>query len=121
MKLIVLAAAVLAATMALAGCRGGTSGHAASRVSAAATSTPVKNGETIARMLLKPCLPANLVTLLGKEGRARFAGCLEIPKANRSAFETAVSQSAETAHLATRAGRDTFAQVTLPQLIAEYR
>lgn len=59
--------------------------------------------------------------MLTKSGRDNLVKKLEIPPANKDAFEAAVLGAAEHSHLATHTGRVTFFDTTLPNLVNQYQ
>lgn len=60
-------------------------------------------------------------SMLTKSGRDNLVKKLEIPQANKDAFEAAVLGAAEHDHLSTHAGRVTFFDTTLPNLVNQYQ
>lgn len=93
---------------------------------------------TQAKKLVAKCIPGTPVQQLhtlhllfasktgknaqaGEQTRARIFGCLGIPADQRANFENDALTRAEHGHLTTTAGRKTYFEVTLPQLVATYQ
>lgn len=73
---------------------------------------------------LAKCLPAGALqqialakSLSTHAGRENLINACGIPAKNKDAFEASVLSAAESGHLTTSSGRDTFFNVTLPHLI----
>ena len=128
-KILTLAAVpVLAVTLAACGHGSGKLKADAAKASARATSSAVQADKVQAQQLAKQCLPASETAQLrlaepakGKAGRQAVDRCLAIPPQNRQAFDDALLNAAVHGHLSTKAGRDAFAAVTVPQLVVKYR
>lgn len=121
----VIAVAVLALTV--AGCSGfGKTSSSSAR--AFSSSSQGQYDKAQAAKLAKECLPASETAQLrllsphkGQAARKAVEDCLEIPKAERQQFDDAFLNAALHAHLRTKAGRDTFATVTFPELLVQFR
>jgi hypothetical protein len=75
---------------------------------------------------LAECLPQNSLAQLQliksldtAKGRDQLVAMCGIAPNKKQAFEAAVLSAAESGHLTTSAGRNTFVTVTLPQLVKE--
>lgn len=121
-KFAVVIVLAFAAILALAACSPKTSG-----IKAAASSTSVAQDKQTGENLIKPCLPANQLTLATKAGVDKLAACAGVPKSNRKAFENAALVAAEhTPHILSKGAtgataRHSYANVTLPALVKQYR
>lgn len=118
-----LAASVIA--LALAGCGSGAA-HS-SRTISPSESAALATARAAAGDYVSTCIPKDAAhqvllgkSLLGKDGRQKFAACLAIPKGNRPAFEAALLTAVEKVKWSDKAQRHDFFAVTLPGIADRY-
>jgi hypothetical protein len=95
--------------------------HTTAKVSASQSTAAKADAKSLAQ-----CLPQNSLAQLKliksldtTSGRAQLVAMCGIAPQKKQAFEAATLSAAESGHLTTSAGRNTFFGVTLPQLVKE--
>lgn len=130
MKRMKTAAVALAAgaAVAISGCHSGSHAAAKASISAFASSSQGQFDKAQAQAIIGRCLPKSETAQLklaepskGKAARKAVEACLEIPQQNRQAFDDAFVTDTMHGKLGTKAGRATFAETTLPDLVVRYR
>lgn len=124
---LVTIAALLAAVFLLAACGGKGGSASAPRSITPSQSAAIATARADARDYVGACVPKDAAhqillgkSLLGKDGRQKFAACLAIPKASRPAFEAASLAAAEHVKWSDKGQRRQFFAVTLPALAEKY-